>query len=106
MNIESTRYKGNSTLASRPITALMKVLVTAIVGLVVILFVGCASRTEGTSQPLGSTSPIPAVVASPVPTSTAVSPASPWMDIMVAQTRHFIGDPGAPVTIIEFGDFQ
>jgi protein-disulfide isomerase len=28
------------------------------------------------------------------------------MDAVVSQTRHFIGDPGAPVVIIEFSDFQ
>jgi len=28
------------------------------------------------------------------------------MAAVVAQTRHFKGDPEAPVTIIEFGDFQ
>ena len=28
------------------------------------------------------------------------------METIVAQTRHFKGDPNAPVTMIEFGDFQ
>jgi len=28
------------------------------------------------------------------------------MATVVAQTRHFKGDPNAPVTIVEFGDFQ
>jgi protein-disulfide isomerase len=28
------------------------------------------------------------------------------MDAVVAQTRHFKGDPNAPVTIVEFGDFK
>ena len=26
-------------------------------------------------------------------------------DLIIANTRHFIGDPNAPVTIIEFSDF-
>lgn len=28
------------------------------------------------------------------------------MDYLVSQTRHYRGDPKAPVTLIEFGDFQ
>jgi protein-disulfide isomerase len=27
-------------------------------------------------------------------------------DYVVAQTHHFLGDSNAPVTVIEFGDFQ
>jgi len=49
--------------------------------------------------------------------TTVQSPAAPQptvddasrqevMDFMVSQTRHFKGDPDAPVTIIEFSDFQ
>lgn len=35
-------------------------------------------------------------------------PANPdeLMAFVVSQTRHFKGDPNAPVTIIEFSDFQ
>ena len=28
------------------------------------------------------------------------------MHALAAQTRHFRGDPNAPVTVIEFGDFK
>ena len=60
---------------------------------------------------------------SPMPRPTAVSeankpqvPATPnadqlarqqqMMQAVIAQTRHFKGSPDAPVTMIEFGDFQ
>jgi len=36
--------------------------------------------------------------------STASQPG--LKDYVVAQTTHFLGDPNAPVTIIEFSDFQ
>lgn len=28
------------------------------------------------------------------------------MEYLISQTRHYKGDPNAPVTLIEFGDFQ
>ncbi len=28
------------------------------------------------------------------------------MDFLISQVKHFKGDPSAPVTMIEFGDFQ
>jgi len=56
---------------------------------------------------------------SPPPTADSVEPASApesaseqdvsrqeMMDFLIAQTRHFKGDPEAPVTMIEFSDFQ
>lgn len=59
----------------------------------------------------------PLLVASPAPPTTAASQTSgeaagssanqaALMEAVVAQTRHFKGDPNAPVTIIEFSDFQ
>ena len=43
--------------------------------------------------------------ASPVDENVAAQQAA-LMQEVVAQTRHFKGDPNAPVTIIEFSDFQ
>jgi protein-disulfide isomerase len=38
--------------------------------------------------------------------SAAKPSAGTFMDAVVAQTRHFKGNADAPVTIVEFGDFQ
>lgn len=46
------------------------------------------------------------------PASTGSNPASAvdspeaLMEFAVAQVRHFQGDPNAPVTLVEFSDFQ
>jgi len=42
--------------------------------------------------------------AAPKTTQDASNPS--LKDVVVAQTRHFIGDVNAPVTIVEFSDFQ
>lgn len=66
---------------------------------------------NGPAAPAGSaalTSPVPAVTASASeanPTANAADRAS-LMEFLVSQTRHFKGDPQAPVTLIEFSDFQ
>ena len=67
--------------------------------------------------------PLPSIGATPVaavltPTTASVNPAAApagtqqpadlqeLMAYLVPQIRHFKGDPAAPVTIIEFSDFQ
>jgi hypothetical protein len=60
--------------------------------------------------------PIPASVASAdTGSQSAASDVNPaaddrpqptLMEGVVAQTRHFKGDPDAPITIVEFGDFK
>ncbi|MCI0549935.1 MAG: DsbA family protein [Anaerolineae bacterium] len=52
-----------------------------------------------------STVPIVAPVAA-ISTTDNSAAQQDLMKTVVAQTRHFRGDPNAPVTIIEFGDFQ
>lgn len=39
-------------------------------------------------------------------TAAREAAAQQLMDALIAQTRHFKGDPDAPVTMIEFSDFQ
>lgn len=41
-----------------------------------------------------------------IPTADNSTTQEELMKTVLAQTRHFRGDPNAPVTIIEFGDFQ
>jgi hypothetical protein len=52
----------------------------------------------------------PTPTAEAVPTAISAAPASPnaeeMLQSVIAQTRHFRGAADAPVTIIEFGDFQ
>ncbi len=44
----------------------------------------------------------------PAPTVASSGPASayPIINLLLSQTRHFKGNANAPVTIIEFSDFQ
>ena len=42
----------------------------------------------------------------PAPTAQAAARDTVDTAAVTSQVRHFLGDPGAPVTMIEFGDFQ
>jgi hypothetical protein len=75
-------------------------LITLIVGLTIGLLAGYLGRPWLALSP---TVPAAATRANPADPST---PAPMNMDSLIAQTRHFRGDANAPVTIIEFGDFQ
>jgi protein-disulfide isomerase len=71
------------------------------------LAVGIAAGYFG--RPLVTPEPLAATPVASAGTSAAAdaSPdAAALMDAVVAHTRHFKGDPDAPVTIIEFSDFQ
>ena len=75
-------------------------LITLIVGLIVGLSAGYLAHPW-----LAPVPPRPAVAAQ----AGADDPGAPTptnMDNVIAQTRQFKGDANAPVTIIEFGDFQ
>lgn len=80
-------------------------LATFLVGLVIGLLIGYGGRPSAT-QPSTSNTPVPAggIRSTDTAASNAASPT--LMDTVIAQTRHFKGDPDAPVTIIEFSDFQ
>ncbi|RME42103.1 MAG: hypothetical protein D6791_18535 [Chloroflexi bacterium] len=95
-------------------TARAHPLLTLVVGLVIGLVVGYLGRPLITPEPQSTTAASQAGAADPasatgkeVANSSASSAGSQTlMDAVVAQTRHFRGDPNAPVTIIEFSDFQ
>ncbi|NIN97866.1 MAG: hypothetical protein GTO49_23390 [Anaerolineae bacterium] len=74
----------------------------AVVVLVMVL-VGCGNGPVATSESLTPTAVSPTGSAGASSSGTATPT---LMDIVAAETRHFKGDPSAPVTIIEFGDFQ
>jgi hypothetical protein len=96
---------------TKPIAARISPVATLLAGLLVGILVGYAGRPLVAPRPLSPTTVTAPSGANPPTTSNANPPASnqssaALMDSMVAQTRHFEGDPNAPVTIIEFGDFQ
>jgi hypothetical protein len=59
------------------------------------------AAVEGNST--SNTENVPVV---PTPDATRSAQQQELMTAVVERTRHFYGDPNAPVTIIEFSDFQ
>lgn len=80
---------------------------TPIVGLLM-LFAGAALGFW--ARPLINPASTPTAVAgAPLVVAATPTPAGEEQDLMelvVSQTRHFLGDADAPVTLIEFSDFQ
>jgi hypothetical protein len=75
-------------------------LATLIAGLALGLLIGYVGRPLVEPIPMVRPIALATGVAGPA-TATPVD-----MATVIAQTRHFTGDVNAPVTIIEFGDFQ
>ena len=81
---------------------------TPIVGIVMLvlgLLIGYYMRPLmlGQSQSEASVNSLAPIV---IPTSDNSAAQQELMETVLAKTRHFKGDPNAPVTIIEFADFQ
>jgi protein-disulfide isomerase len=79
---------------------------TPIVGILMLalgLLIGFYGRPFILAGPQSDASSAPPVV---IPTADNSAAQQKLMETVVAQTRHFKGDPNAPVTIIEFADFQ
>jgi hypothetical protein len=80
---------------------------TPVVGLVMLVFgllAGYFARPL-VSPLFNRVTPTPTAIAEEDTGETASSQQG-LKDIVGAQTKHFLGDPNAPVTLIEFSDFQ
>ena len=62
---------------------------------------------ESDQNPITSDeNPSSGAVTVPTPDADLAAQQQELMEMVVSETRHFRGDPNAPVTIIEFSDFQ
>jgi hypothetical protein len=99
------------TQSTRVRSGLLPTVVVGLVMLVVGMLVGYLGRPLVVPQPVAprpvavTDAGAPAAAAVTNPSAGNSSPAN-LMDAVAAETRHFKGDPNAPVMIIEFGDFQ
>ncbi len=100
---DEVEHETQAPNTTKPIAARINPVATLIAGLLVGILVGYTGRPLVTPKPLSPT-PVTAPSDANPPASNPAS--ATLMDSVVAQTRHFEGDPNAPVTIIEFGDFQ
>ena len=89
------------TPAIGPVAARLNPTTMLVVGLAVGMLAGFFGRPLMTPRSLNN----PAVVTPGETPGPVVLPAG-GAEAVVAQTRHFKGDAKAPVTVIEFGDFQ
>jgi hypothetical protein len=86
-------------------SGLLSTVVVGLAMLVVGMLAGYLGRPLVTPQPVIPT-PVAVTDAGP-PAAAGTNPsAANLMDAVAAETRHFKGDPNAPVVIIEFGDFR
>lgn len=109
-----TQELDNAPSIARPTMARSSLLVPFVVGVVMLgigLLAGYFGRPLVTPEPTTA----PAVASADSGNQAAARSASPavpdssgpaLMDGVITRTRHFKGEPGAPITIIEFGDFQ
>lgn len=106
---EEDEQSRQEVVPTSPAPARVNPLATLIVGLVIGLVVGYAGRPLITPVPEVSTparsAPFSARSGIADPPPTSVAPAT-LLDTVIRQTRHFKGNPDAPVTMIEFSDFQ
>lgn len=110
MRIQGAEYPRNNIQhgdrarpEGRSIIAPIKLLAIIVSVLLIGVLVGCGSLPQEMPQSASPTSTSPASPAAP----SDDNPSTPDpFDAVALQTRHFMGEPNAPVTIVEFGDFQ
>jgi protein-disulfide isomerase len=93
----------------RPVASHSKLRPTLAAGALMLcigIVVGYFGRPLVTPQLLEAAPAASAEALPPSNSSSGQPSAMTLMDAVVAQTRHFKGNPDAPVTIIEFADFQ
>jgi protein-disulfide isomerase len=110
MDLEQTETQ---TQPKAAFTIIVHSWATPIVGglmLVIGLLGGYFGRPLLNTQPLAITTPSQQGVALPTvaPANPSAQPVDPEevMALVISQTRHFKGNPDAPVTIIEYSDYQ
>ena len=101
--------------APRTVAVRVDLLMTLIAGVLIGIVIGYLGRPLLASEPQrAAQAQVESVADASAPTSPTAAPASSadnssaqtLMASMVAKTRHFRGNPDAPVTILEFSDFQ
>ncbi len=68
---------------------------------------GGENAAPAADAPVATAEPVDAAASLPeTPPADAEARRKVLMDALISQTKHFKGDPNAPVTILEFSDFQ
>ncbi len=79
---------------------------TPIVGIVMLIFGLFGGYYGGPSRSVSERAGVEPQVNVPAPPENIAAGNAETMDYLISQARHFKGDPDAPVTLVEFGDFQ